>query len=419
MLIKTLLNRCHKFKSFVYKDVHVSEKNKTTCLEVDIEPRKNSKPICSVCQTPGSTYDTAVKTRRFEFIPIWGFQVFFLYKMRRVNCKKCDGVKVEKVPWADGKSTLTKTFQCYLANWAKALSWKEVASRFQTSYEKVFKSVEYVVKWGLAHQCLEGITAIGVDEIAWKSNHKYLTLVYEIGPNCVRLLWIGKDRTKKKFTEFFDKLGAKRTKSLEFICSDMWKAYLSVIKEKAPEALHILDRFHIVARLNKALDKVRANEHREMKKDGYEPVLTKSRWLLLKKPENLKTQEAEKLDDLLEYNLQTIRAYLLKEEFQLLWKYVSASWAGKFIESWTSKVMRSKIEPLKKEAETIRKHKELILNYFKAKKAMSSGIVEGLNNKAKVTMRKSYGFRTYKCIEIALYHSLGKLPEPPLTHRFY
>ena len=81
--------------------------------------------------------------------------------------------------------------------------------------------------------------------------------------------------------------------------------------------------------------------------------------------------------------------------------------------------MRSKIEPLKKVAKTLRNHRELILNYFRAKKQFSSGVVEGLNNKVKVTMRKSYGFRTFKATEIALYHVLGKLPEPTITHRFY
>ena len=92
---------------------------------------------------------------------------------------------------------------------------------------------------------------------------------------------------------------------------------------------------------------------------------------------------------------------------------------SKFLDQWTTKVMRSKIEPLKREAKTIRQHKPLILNWFKAKKQFSSGIVEGLNNKVKLTMKKSYGFRKYKSIRIALFHTLGRLPEPPLTHRFW
>ena len=126
-----------------------------------------------------------------------------------------------------------------------------------------------------------------------------------------------------------------------------------------------------------------------------------------------------KLKELLSYNLKSVRAYLLKEDLDGLWRYVSPAWAGKFLDRWCTRVMRSKIEPMKKEAKTIRKHKELILNWFRAKKAFSCGIVEGLNNKVKLTVRKSYGFKTFRCTGIALYHVLGNLPEPKLTHRFY
>jgi transposase len=118
-------------------------------------------------------------------------------------------------------------------------------------------------------------------------------------------------------------------------------------------------------------------------------------------------------------SIETVRAYLLKEQFQRLWDYDSPTWAGKFLDEWTALVMRSRIEPMKKFAKTLRNHRELILNYFRAKKQFSSGVVEGMNNKVKVTMRKSYGFRTFRITEIALYHGLGKLPEPELTHRFY
>ena len=110
---------------------------------------------------------------------------------------------------------------------------------------------------------------------------------------------------------------------------------------------------------------------------------------------------------------------MLKEEFQLFWGYDSPTWAGKFLDQWIDKVMRSRIEPMKKFARTVRSQRELLLNYFRARKEFSSGVIEGLNNKAKVTMRKAYGFRTFRMTELALYHVLGKLPEPKLAHTFY
>ena len=126
--------------------------------------------------------------------------------------------------------------------------------------------------------------------------------------------------------------------------------------------------------------------------------------------ENLSEKQEAKLSDLLQYNLKSVRAYLLKEDFNGFWEYVSPAWAEKFLDRWCTRAMRSRIEPMKKVAKTIRNHKPLILNWFKAKKAFSSGVVEGLNNKAKVTTRNSYGFRTYRGAEIALYHALGNLP---------
>ena len=147
--------------------------------------------------------------------------------------------------------------------------------------------------------------------------------------------------------------------------------------------------------------------------------MRKARWLLLKRRENLRDEQYFRLRDLLRYNLKTVRAYLLKQTFQQLWDYNSPAWADKFLDEWCRQTMRSRIEPLKKIARSLRQHRPLILNYFRAHKTLSSGVVEGLNNKAKVTMRKSYGFRTYRVLVLARYHSLGKLPEPELAHDFF
>ena len=418
MLIKTILNKCHKFKSFVYVDAYFSNFQGEDVIEVTISPRKNSPVICSICNRPAPCYDTRKKARRFEFVPFWGFLVFFLYYMRRVECPEC-GIHVEDVPWASGKQHQTKIYKQFLAHWSKKLTWKDVAISFRTSWGKVFRAVGYIVDWGLEHRDLSGIESIGVDEVLWHKGHKYLTLVYQINSENVRLLWIGKDRTVKTLLRFFRFLGKDRSKGLSYICSDMWKPYLKVIKKKASQAIHVLDRFHVVSNINKAIDQVRAEEYRKMNNDGYEPVLKKSRWCLLKRKENLTETQEIKLKDLLQYNLKSVRAYLLKEDLDGLWSYTSPTWAGKFLDRWCTRVMRSKIEPMKKQARSIRKHRKLILNWFRAKKVISAGIVEGLNNKVKVTTRKSYGFKTFRCTEVALYHVLGRLPEPEVTHRFW
>jgi len=415
MLLITILNQCHRFPGFVYQGARFSTDHQKT-IEVRVRPRRGSAAVCSGCHQPCPGYDH-LDERRFEFIPLWGFLVFFLYRMRRVNCQQC-GVVVEEVPWGSGKHHLTKVYMQFLAHWARKLSWKEVAESFQTSWEKVCDAVEYVVQWGLEHRTLGPIFAIGVDEIQYAKGHKYLTLVYQID-DLTRLLWVGKERTVETLQGFFSMIGPELSSQIEFVCSDMWKPYLRVIREKCSQALHILDRFHIVAKMNNALDEVRASEARHMAAAGHEPLLKKTRWCLLKRKQNLTGEQRFRLRDLLRFNLKTVRAYLLKEDFQQFWEYESPAWAGKFLTEWCGQAMRSRIEPMKKIARMLRSHRDLILNYFKAQKLFSSGIIEGLNNKAKLTMRKSYGFRTFRVTELALYHTLGKLPEPELTHRFY
>ena len=180
------------------------------------------------------------------------------------------------------------------------------------------------------------IDAIGVDEIRYAKGHKYLTLVYQIGLGVTRLLWVGRERTIESFQGVFTVIGDELASKIVFVCSDMWEPYLKVIRERCSEALHILDRFHIVAKMNKALNEVRAGESRRIASEGGVPVRKKSRWLLLKREENLKTEQRFRSRD---------PAPLQRRQG-----------------------MRSRIEPMKKIARSLRQHRELILNYFRAQK---------------------------------------------------
>lgn len=416
--VKRLLNRTHKLKGFVYGEVRLVESTHKAgvCITVPVKPRKGSNPLCGKCGKPGSCYDHQPR-RSFEFVPLWGLLVFLQYEPRRVSCGDC-GVHVERMPWSDGKSGLTIVLMCFLSTWARRLSWWETARAFETTWDNVCRAVTWVVDYGLAHRDLTGIMAIGIDEIQYKAGQKYLTLVYQIDAGCKRLLWIGEARTKKTLRGFFSWLGKQRTALLQFVCSDMWKAYLSVVRQCAPQAVHVLDRFHIVANLNKAVDQVRRQEAAEYRKQGDKIILKHARWPLLKRAENLTKRQRGRLKDLLKLNLKTIRAYLLKEDFDQLWTYGSPVFAGNFLDRWCERALASRIEPMQTQARTLQQHRELILNHFRAKKEHSSGVVEGLNNKVKVVTRRSYGFRGLNTIRTALFHTLGKLPEPLLTHRF-
>src|SRR5215211_6121919 len=173
MLLKTILNHIEKHASFVYDQIRLVERGATALIEVQVRCRKRSKPVCSGCSRRGSRYDT-LSPREFEYVPLWAIRVVFLYSMRRVNCRRC-GVRVESIPWAVGKRQTTRSFEWFLATWARRLSWSEVAQIFGTTFETVFRAVERAVEWGRAHADYSGIEAIGVDEIQWKFGQTYLT----------------------------------------------------------------------------------------------------------------------------------------------------------------------------------------------------------------------------------------------------
>jgi len=283
--LKTILNRVEKHRSFVYGEAAFVDAARGPAIEIRIRARANGRAVCSGCDQPRPGYDT-LPVRRFEFVPLWGLRVLLVYAMRRVDCTAC-GVTVEKVPWATGKNHLSTTYAWFLATWSKRMTWTDVARAFHASWDSVFRAVEMAVEWGLAHRDLTNVRSIGVDEISLRRGHRYVTLVYEIDEGLRRLLWIGEKREIKTMLRFFRWLGPQGRARLEFVCSDMWRPYIDVIARRARGAIHILDRFHIMAHMSKAIDKVRAEEVRDLKREGYEPILKRARWCLLKRPENL------------------------------------------------------------------------------------------------------------------------------------
>ena len=245
----------------------------------------------------------------------------------------------------------------------------------------------------------------------------FLTMIYQIDRHCRRLLWVGKRRTQATLRRG---LGEEGLSGLRFVCSDMWRPYLNVIANRATAALHVLDRFHNTMHLNQAVDQVRGAESGRLRAiaSAQAAHLKNMRWKLLRRGSRVRGKALQQLKAMAASKLGTARAWILKEIFQHFWSYRSLTWPCYFLDDWTWRALRSRLKPLMKVARMLRGHQDLILNWFRAKGEISSGAVEGLNNKIRVVTRRSYGFRTYDAMEIALYHTLGRLPEPELTHRF-
>src|SRR6266487_1788211 len=420
--VKTILNRIQHFVGFVYREVRLRAPWGKLRIEVAIEAHRAIRGKCSECLLPAPGYDR-LPERSWLFVPLWGIKTYFRYAPRRVSCAE-HGVVVEHIPWSEGKRPITTAMMGFLARWARHLSWRQTARAFQTSWEAVYRSVEWFVEWGLAHRQLEDVQSIGIDEIHWgkgKRAESFLTVIYQIDLHCRRLLWVGRRRTQATLRRGLGALGTEVVQGLRFVCSDMWRPYLGVIAAQASQALHVLDRFHISSHLNQALDEVRRAESGQLRAAGRAGAerLKNMRWKLLRRASRVRGRARRQLSRLLNTKLVTARAWALKDLFEHFWSYKSLRHAGDFLEYWTWRALRSRIEPMKKVARMLRSHEELLMNWFKAKGEISSGAVEGLNNKIRVVTRRSYGFRTYDAMEIALYHTLGRLPEPEeFTHRF-
>lgn len=414
------MNRIQRFVGFVYQKVQLHHyRGQPQRIEVTLEAHGQIRAKCSECLQPAPGYDR-LPSRRWLFVPLWDIPVWFNYAPRRVECAK-HGIVVEHLPWSQGKRPVTLAMMGFLARWARRLSWRETARAFHTSWEAVYRSVEWFVRWGLSHRPLDGVESIGIDEIHWgrgKRADNFLTVIYQIDSSCRRLLWVGRRRTRATLRRGLDALGPTVVSGLRFVCSDMWRAYLNVIAAKIPQALHVLDRFHITMHLNQAVDQVRRGETGRLRGRPAAEKLKRMRWQLLRRGSRVRGQAKQRLCGLLRANLATGRAWMLKETFRDFWRYRSLTWAAAFLDVWCERALRSRIEPMKKVARMLRAHEELLLNWFRAKGEISAGAVEGLNNKIRVVTRRSYGFRTYNAMEIALYHTLGKLPEPESTHRF-
>jgi transposase len=421
LTVKTLLRSVQELAGFVIREIKDEGTGKHRHIAVFLEPHPRRKARCGQCLRPAPGYDS-LHRQPWHFVPLWNIAVRLHYAPRRVQCPSC-GVRVEHMPWNVGKRRYAKALMVFLARWAKHLSWKQTAAMFRTNWEAVRSSVEWVVEHGLAHRSLEGVRSLGVDEIHWgrgKRSANYVTLIYQIDAGARRLLYVGHRRTQAALKKGFAELEgycAGFLKGITVICSDMWKPYLKVIAQKAGWALNILDPFHISKHLNEALDKVRRGEQGRMPAAKIKEI-KRNRFVILKRGTRVRGKARLRLNATLRVLRLTARVWQLKEAFRQFWTYRTEWYAGAFLSQWIQKALRSRAEPLKKVARMLQRHEPLLLNYFRAKRQFTNAVTEGLNHKARVALARSYGHRSFQVLQLVLYHTLGDLPEPQLTHTF-
>ena len=364
---------------------------------------------CSGCGTFDKMRDR-LPERRWRHLPIWDVPVELRYRPARVACSGCGTPRVEVIPWAMGKSTLSRPLIVELATWSRLLAWDVVARLFGVSWSTVVGAVDQAVAYGLARRELSGLRVIGVDELSRRKHHVYHTNEYDIGSEPKRLIWSGEGRKEKTLEAFFRFLGPEQAKRLEAVCCDMWAPYVDVIREQASQATLVFDKFHIVRHLLDAVNDVRKAEARALQASHPE-LLRGTRYVWLKNPENLTDRQRLRLAELEKRGgLKVLRAYEQKELFKKLWDYRSRAWARGYLDRWFWWATHSGLEPLREFAWMLRRQEEGVLAYFDHR--IDNGAVEAMNNNAMAIAHRARGFRSEKAFTLAMLHCLGGLELP-------
>jgi len=369
------------------------------------------KLTCSSCGKRQKVRDR-LKQREWRHVPLWNIPVYIYYRPARVKCKCC-GIKVESIPWSNGKSCLSVPLSLTMASWARKLPMNTVSQMFGVCWNAVYSAVKQVVEFGLACRDKTKAGIIGIDEISRKKGMVYHTQVYDLVRK--KLLASFEGRKYENVKAFFKEWGKDNLKNIKGVCCDMWDPYLKAVRGFLPNATIVFDKFHIIRHLLHAVNDVRKQEAEDLKKINPE-LLKGSRYIWLKNPWNLTDKQKQRFSYLEKLNLKINRAYLLKENFRELWTYTDQEKTKRFLDQWFWWATHSRLEPMRKFAWLVRKHEKGILAYSEL--AIDNGAVEAMNNNAKAISHQARGYRSPKTFSTLLMHCMGKLKEPDWVHRF-
>jgi transposase len=403
VLIETFIRKQLRLKAHTVTRVEETDE----CMIVRMDRLGRRLLRCGVCRQRCREVHGVRKEREWRDLSMRKLPLKLRYRPRRVVCPRC-GVRVEDFPWAEPWARVTTALANAVAVLARELSWKGTARQYGLNWKSVATIVKRAVQYGLRNRARPPVHVIGIDEVSRRKGQVYLTVVYDLERRV--LLWVGEERTEEAVKKFFtEEMGRRRCRTLQVVCMDMWAAYANLVRKHAPNAQILFDRFHIVKHLHEAVDAVRRDLWRQL---GFKQRANfkGTRWLLLKNPWNLNQDQKERLSTLVRWNTPLVRAWYLKEAFQLFWGYKQPWRAEQYLRKWMTSAMRSKLEPFKKFVRMLRPHLDGVLAWTKTR--LSNGAVEGMNNKIKSISHRSFGFRTAENFIAAIYHCCARLPLP-------
>jgi transposase len=386
----------HAFGLRGYDYVHTDYQKGGVVFTIRQRPRTCRCPVCNSRAVLGRGH----QERKFKAVPIGGKPVTVILPIPRVECPACRIVRQVPLNFADPRRHYTRAFEHYALELSRLTTIQDAAHHLQVSWD----TIKDIQKRDLQHRYrkprLAKLKQIAIDEISIGQGHRYLTVVLNLESGAV--VFVGEGKGADALEPFWKRLKAARAR-IEAVATDMSAAYIQAVRDHLGTAVHVFDHFHVIKLFNEKLSNFRRELHREATNQMQKEVLKGTRWLLLKNPENLdpKRRERERLDEALRMNLPLATVYYMKEDLRQLWEQPDKATAARVLEDWIRRAEASCIKMLQKFAGTLAMCRTGILAYYDYR--ISTGPLEGTNNKIKTMQRQAYGFRDQEFFKLKIY----------------
>lgn len=325
-------------------------------------------------------------------LPCGDLRIYLEFDLRRVACRRCGGVKRERLDWLAANPHYTQRFALYVGKQCRSATLTDVAADLRLDWHAVKEMDKLYMREQVAQAGPVQPAVIGVDELSVRKGHDYRIVVSDLERG--QAIWFGGlDRSEESLTMFYDFLGEEQTRQIRLAVMDMWRPFRNATEAAAPQAAILYDKFHVLRHLNNAVDQIRKAEYKRLTNRPGRKYIKGQKYVLLSHRENLSPAKRRALRTLLAANKRLNTAYVLKEQFGQLWAYRSEAWARKFFEQWRAALRWQRLKPFEQFAELIERHWDGIAAYCRPENKIALGFVEGLNNKIRVIQRRCYGLR--------------------------
>jgi transposase len=385
----------HAFNVVGYQ--HVSESFQGGQVTFRVEQRRD-RLRCPQCGRD-DLWVRGHRERTFRSVPIGGKPTWITLDVARVWCPACDAVRQVKIAFADPKKRYTRSFERYALDLSRHMTIQDVARHLQVSWDTIKEIQANNLRRRFGKPKLGKLKQIAIDEIAVGKGHRYLTVVLDLLSGAV--VFVGDGKGVESLEAFWKRLRRARAK-VRAVATDMSSAYIRAVRDNLPQTVHVFDHFHVIKLFNEKLSAFRRDLFHQVGSDAERRVLKGTRWLLLKNPENLDEgrNELTRLQEALRLNQPLAVAYYLKEDLRQIWNQPNKRTARRVLRDWLARARASGIRMLVSFAATLEEHQEGVLNYYDF--PISTGPLEGTNNKIQLMKRQAYGFRDHEFFKLKI-----------------